>query len=66
MLASFAKVRTLPVDRFLVDGDDVAIHWVFEFTTRPDGKVLRFDEVALQRWRGDRIVEESFFYDPPR
>jgi ketosteroid isomerase-like protein len=65
VLAAFAKVRTLPVDRFLVDGDHVVIHWVFEFT-RLDGKVLRFDELALQRWRGDRITEERFFYDPPR
>jgi hypothetical protein len=22
------------------------------------------DELALQRWRGDRIVEERFYYDP--
>ena len=23
-----------------------------------------FEEVALQTWRGERIVEERFFYDP--
>jgi hypothetical protein len=28
------------------------------------GKVHRFDEVALQEWRGDRIFRERFFYDP--
>jgi hypothetical protein len=22
------------------------------------------DEVALQRWNGERIVEEQFYYDP--
>jgi hypothetical protein len=22
------------------------------------------DELAYQRWQGDRIVEEKFFYDP--
>lgn len=32
--------------------------------TRPDGKMLRMDELALQRWRGEKVVEERFFYDP--
>lgn len=63
VMASFKSIRTLPVEEFLVDGDRVVIRWVFEFT-RPDGKVLRMDEVALQRWRGDEVVEERFFYDP--
>jgi len=22
------------------------------------------DELALQRWRGEQVVEERFFYDP--
>lgn len=22
------------------------------------------DELALQRWRGDRVAEERFYYDP--
>lgn len=63
MMATFKSMRTLPVDAFLVDGDRVVIRWVFEFT-RPDGKMLRMDELALQRWRGDKVVEERFFYDP--
>jgi ketosteroid isomerase-like protein len=63
VMASFKSIRTLPVETFLVDGDRVVIHWTFEFT-RPDGTVLRLEEVALQRWRGDEIVEERFFYDP--
>jgi hypothetical protein len=25
---------------------------------------LRIDELAHQRWEGDKIVEERFFYDP--
>jgi hypothetical protein len=28
------------------------------------GKVRRVDEVALQEWRGDKIVRKRFFYDP--
>ena len=47
----------------LVEGDHVAIHWIFELTDK-SGKVRRVDEVALQEWRGDRIFRERFFYDP--
>jgi hypothetical protein len=46
----------------LVDGDRVAINWVFEFESH--GKRLRLDEIAYQLWRGDRIVRERYFYDP--
>jgi hypothetical protein len=63
VLASFKEVRTLPVQSFLVDGDYAAIHWVFEFV-RPDGSSYIHDELAHQRWLGDKIVEERFFYDP--
>jgi ketosteroid isomerase-like protein len=47
----------------VVEGDHVAIHWIFELTDK-SGKVRRVDEVALQEWRGDRIFRERFFYDP--
>ena len=49
----------------VVEGDRVAIHWIFELTDK-SGKVRRFDEVALQEWRGDRIFRERFFYDPSK
>lgn len=63
MLAAHKAARTLPGSTFLVDGDTAVIHWVFVFT-RKDGTSFRMEELALQRWRGDRIVEERFFYDP--
>lgn len=31
-----------------------------------DGAVTRIEELAYQRWQGERIVEETFFYDPAR
>ena len=46
-----------------LDGDQAVIRWTFVFT-RHDGRSLRMEELALQRWRGDRIAEERFFYDP--
>ena len=47
----------------IVEGDRVAINWVFVFTDHI-GKTTRFDEIALQEWRGDWICRERFFYDP--
>jgi len=49
----------------VVEGDRVAINWVFEFVYK-SGKTGRFDEVALQEWRGDRVFRERFFYDPSK
>jgi ketosteroid isomerase-like protein len=63
VLAAHKNVRTEPGSSFLLDGDRVVIHWHFKFV-RTDGKRFRMEELALQRWRGDRISEERFFYDP--
>jgi hypothetical protein len=47
----------------IVGDDHSAIRWVFEMTD--DTKTTRvLDEIAWQRWEGDRIVEERFYYDP--
>src|SRR3954470_8148217 len=53
VLERMAKVVSVCVSSTL-EGDRVAIHWNFELTDK-DGKTRRFDEVALQEWRGDRI-----------
>jgi predicted SnoaL-like aldol condensation-catalyzing enzyme len=47
----------------VVEGDHVAIHWNFELAG-VDGTVRKFDEIALQEWRGDMIFRERFFYNP--
>ena len=56
------KMHTHPDPKFLVDGDNVAINWIFDATGK-DGITRRLNEVALQRWSGDRIAEERFIYD---
>jgi hypothetical protein len=56
-------MRTERVGPVLVDGDFVTINWVFEMTAR-DGKKRLLDELSLQRWNGDSIVDEQFYYDP--
>ena len=62
-MGAFKALKTHPVSRVLIDGDLVMINWVFEFTAE-NGQKMIMDEVALQRWDGDRIVAEQFYYDP--
>ena len=45
------------------NGDHVVMRWIFEFTGH-DGSVRRIEELAYQRWDGERIAQEQFFYDP--
>ncbi len=58
-----ASITSHPPDTVVIDGDRVAIHWVFDFVHK-DGRTRRIDEVALQEWDGDKIARERFFYDP--
>ena len=61
-----AKTKTLTstcVRPVFVSGDNVVIRWVFRFEWL-DGTVTRMEELAYQRWEGERIAEETFFYDP--
>jgi hypothetical protein len=46
-----------------VNGDRVVIRWVFHFEWHDD-TVTHVEELAYQRWEGERIAEEQFFYDP--
>lgn len=46
-----------------VNGDQVVIRWIFHFEWK-DGTLTHMEELAYQRWEGERIAEETFFYDP--
>jgi hypothetical protein len=46
-----------------VNGDRVVIRWIFHFEWL-DGTRTDMEEIAYQRWEGERIAEETFFYDP--
>ena len=63
VMAAFKSIAARKVGPVLIDGDRVGIRWVFAFTPL-DGARRTLDEVAWQRWHGERIVEEKFFYDP--
>lgn len=62
-LARAASVRSTCVRPAFVNGDHVVIRWVFEFAWK-DGSTGRIEELAYQRWDGERIAQEQFFYDP--
>jgi len=62
-MARFKEIRTTSVNPVFVSGDFAVVHWIFEFT-RADGSVMRMEELAHQRWQGEKIAEERFYYDP--
>src|SRR5215510_15222761 len=64
VLASVAKVETRRLSPIFIDGDHSAIHWRFEFTPKNDGPARVMEEIAVQTWRGNELIEERFFYDP--
>ncbi|WPG35225.1 nuclear transport factor 2 family protein [Variovorax sp. EBFNA2] len=63
VLARTESVVSTCVRPVLVNGDHIAIHWIFEFAFKGGGR-MRMEEIAWQRWDGERIAEEQFFYDP--
>lgn len=63
VLARARSVRSECVRPVLVDGPIVVIRWIFEFEWL-DGSTTRMEELAYQRWQGEQIAEEQFFYDP--
>jgi hypothetical protein len=63
VLARVKQVRSTCVAPVFLHGDHAVIRWIFEFEWL-DGKHSRIEELAYQRWEGDRIAEETFFYDP--
>jgi len=63
IMSFFQSIACEIVGPPLIAGDWVAIQWRLAFTP-PAGETRTLQEVAWQRWDGDRIAEETFFYDP--
>ncbi|WP_280151032.1 nuclear transport factor 2 family protein [Piscinibacter sp. XHJ-5] len=63
VLARARSVQSQCVRPVFVNGDHVVVRWIFRFEWL-DGTVTRMEELAWQRWEGERIAEEQFFYDP--
>lgn len=63
VMARVKSLKSKCVRPVFVEGDKVVIRWIFRFEWQ-DGTVTHMEELAYQRWDGDRIAEEQFFYDP--
>ncbi|MGP0060428.1 MAG: nuclear transport factor 2 family protein [Beijerinckiaceae bacterium] len=63
VLARAKSVQSTCVRPVLVNGDIVVVRWIFQFEWK-DRSTTRMEELAYQRWEGERIAEEQFFYDP--
>lgn len=63
VLGRMKSVHSHCVRPVFQQGDKVVIRWIFRFE-RLDGTVMQMEELAYQRWEGERIAEEQFFYDP--
>lgn len=57
-----AEWHSAGVHSFIVDGDRAAIHWHMDFTAKNGARIVS-DQIAWQRWEGDKIAEERFFYE---
>lgn len=63
VLARTKSMTSECVRPVFVNDDHVVIRWKFHFVWL-DGTAMNMEEIAWQRWEGDRIAEEQFFYDP--
>lgn len=63
VLARARSVQTTCVRPYFLSGANAVVRWIFRFEWL-DGTVTEMEELAYQRWEGERIAEEQFFYDP--
>jgi ketosteroid isomerase-like protein len=63
VVARFKAIHARCIRPVLVEGDFVVVRWQFDFESK-DGTQRKLDELAYQRWQGEKIAEERFYYDP--
>src|SRR6201995_1026189 len=63
VLARARSVTSTCVPPVFVNGDFVVIRWIFHFEWH-DGRSTHMEELAYERWEGEQIAQETFFYDP--
>ncbi|MCB0062167.1 MAG: nuclear transport factor 2 family protein [Caldilineaceae bacterium] len=63
VLARAKSVQSRCVRPVLVNGDIVVVRWIFDFEWL-NGSTTHMEELAYQRWEGEQIAQEQFFYDP--
>ena len=63
VLGRARSVESVCVRPVLVHGSIAVVRWIFRFHWL-NGTVTEMEELAYQRWEGELIAEEQFFYDP--
>ena len=63
VLAKAKSVTSRCIRPVFVNGDFAVIRWIFRFEWL-DGTTTQMEELAWQRWAGERVQQETFFYDP--
>ena len=63
VMARAKSLTSTCVRPVFVSGDRVVIRWIFHFEWQ-DGTITHMEELAYQRWEGEHVAEETFFYDP--
>ena len=63
VIARAKSVESICVRPAFVNGDYAVMRWIFRFAWL-DGTTSELEEISYQRWEGERVAEEEFFYDP--
>ena len=63
VLARASAVHTTCIRPYFVQGSVAVVRWIFRFEWL-NGSTTQMEELAYQRWDGEKIAEEQFFYDP--
>ena len=59
---SLTEFRGAKVLNTIISDDVVAVEWWFDYTHKDYG-VRAYKQLAVQRWRNGKIVEEKFYYN---
>ncbi len=60
-LGNVQEFHGATVGRILVDGDNAAVEWTFDFTFK-DGNRVVMQQVALQTWKDGKVIREDFYH----
>lgn len=63
VIARTKSMTSICVRPAFLNGDRAAIRWIFRFEWL-DGTITEMEEIVYQRWEGQHIAAETFFYDP--
>jgi hypothetical protein len=56
------EVKGVEVDGPYVNGDQFTVHFTMDVVVKATGDSMHMKEIALYTVKGDKIVEEKFFY----